>query len=195
MAEHSMTTTIDEIPAGTTELPVPDGDWSVDPQRSEIGFAVKEMWGLRTVRGVFGAYDGSLKIRGGGAAGDLTIEAGSLDTGHNRRDQHLRSPAFFDVERHPRIVFDATAITAREGGLTVKGELAIGSSRVRLEIPVHVEQMADGALRLEGKTTVSRKAAGMAWNKLGMIRGDAMLHTEVTLKRAGSYRSFAPPVR
>jgi hypothetical protein len=52
--------------------------------------------------------------------------------------------------------------------------------RVRLEIPVNVEQMADGALRLEGKTTVSRKAAGVAWNKLGMIRDDAMLDVQLT---------------
>jgi polyisoprenoid-binding protein YceI len=166
------------------ELPLPDGLWRVDPRRSEIGFAVKEMWGLHAVRGVFGAYDGSLNVRAGGAAGELTIEAGSLDTGNNRRDQHLRSPAFFDVERHPRIMFTATAVTARDGGLTVTGELAIGSARVRLEIPVNVEQLADGVLRLEGRTTVSRQAAGVAWNKLGMIRGDAMLHAQLALKRA-----------
>jgi hypothetical protein len=83
-------------------------------------------------------------------------------------------------------VFTATAVTARDGGLTVTGELAIGSSRVRLEMPVNVEQMPDGALRLEGKTTVSREAAGVAWNMLGMIRGDAMLHAQLTLKRAAS---------
>jgi polyisoprenoid-binding protein YceI len=181
-----MTTRVDHIPAARSELPLPDGVWSVDPQRSEIGFAVKEMWGLHTVRGVFGAYDGSLKVQAGGAAGELTIEAGRLDTGNNRRDKHLRSPAFFDVERHPLIVFTATALTARDGGLTVTGELAIRSSRVRLEIPVDVEQVADDALRVEGNTTVSRKAAGLAWNKLGMIRGDAMLHARLTLKRAAS---------
>jgi polyisoprenoid-binding protein YceI len=162
---------------------LPDGIWNVDPQRSEIGFAVKEMWGLRTVRGVFGAYDGSLEVRAGSAAGELTIEAGSLDTGHKKRDQHLRSPAFFDVERHPRIVFTATAVTARDGGATVAGELLIGPSRARLEIPANVDRTADGALRVEGETTVSREAAGLAWNKLGMIRGDAVLRARLTLNR------------
>jgi polyisoprenoid-binding protein YceI len=181
-----MTTGIDHIAGSTTELPLPDGVWSVDARRSEIGFAVTEMWGLHTVRGVFGAYDGSLTVRAGGAAGELTIEVRSLDTGRNRRDQHLRSPAFFDAERDPRIVFTATAVTARDRGLTVTGELAIGSSRVRLEIPVKVERAADGTLLLEGKTTVSRKAAGLAWNKLGMIRDDALLHAQLTLKRANS---------
>jgi polyisoprenoid-binding protein YceI len=163
-----MTSGIDHISAGTTELPLPDGVWSVDRQRSEIGFAVKDLWGLRTVRGAFATYDGSLNVRAPDAGGELTIEAASLDTGNNRRDQHLRSPAFFDVEQHPRIVFTATTVTTRDRGLTVTGELAIGPSRMRLEIPVNVEQMADGAVRLEGKTTVSREAAGVAWNVLGM---------------------------
>jgi YceI-like domain len=51
----------------------------------------------------------------GGATGDLTIGASSLDTGHNRRDRHLRSPGFFDAERHPHIVFTAAAVTAPTG--------------------------------------------------------------------------------
>jgi polyisoprenoid-binding protein YceI len=181
-----MTTAIEHIPAGANELALPDGVWSVDPHRSEIGFAVKGMWGLQTVRGVFGAYGGGLLVRAGGATGEVTIEAGSLDTGNEKRDRHLRSPDFFDVQRHPRIVVTATAVTARDGGLTVTGELAIGSSRVRLEIPVDVEHLADGVLHLEGTTTVSRRAAGVAWNRLGMIRGDAMLHAQLTLERAAS---------
>jgi len=172
---------IDTSPDESTELPLPDGVWSVDPQRSEIGFAVKAMWGLQTVRGLFGAYDGSLKVRAGSAAGELTINAASLDTGNNKRDQHLRSPDFFDVERHPRIVFTATTVTVRESALTVTGELAIGSSHTRLEIPVSVAPMADGALRLNGETTIPRDALGVAWNKLGMIRGEAMLHAQLTL--------------
>jgi polyisoprenoid-binding protein YceI len=180
-----MTTTIDHIPSGTNESPLPDGVWRVDLQRSEIGFAVKEMWGLRTVRGVFGAFDGSLEVLAGVAAGGLTIEAGSLDTGNRSRDAHLRSPAFFDVERHPRIVFAATAVTVRDGGLTVNGVLLLGASRVRLAIPVDVET-GDGALRLEGTTTVSREATGLAWNKLGFIRGDAVLNVRIALERAAT---------
>lgn len=163
-----------------------DGIWSVAPSRSEIGFAVKDMWGLRTVRGVFGAYHGTLEVRAGGARGELAILADSLDTGDRRRDRHLRSPAFFDVERHPRILFTVTAATPRDGGLTVSGKLAIGTSLVRLEIPVEAEQMGAGALRLEGSTTVSREAAGLGWNKVGMIRGDATLHARLTLERATS---------
>ena len=166
----------------TTEDPFPDGIWRIDPEGSEVGFAVTELWGLRTVHGVFGALEGHLTVDGGAAAGELTIEAASLDTGQRRRDRHLRSPAFFDVERQPRIVFAATAVSARQTGPTVQGELAIGSARVPLEIPVTVEPLADGGLRVAGEASVSRQAAGLDWNKLGMIRGDALLHARLTLE-------------
>jgi polyisoprenoid-binding protein YceI len=175
--------TLDQIPAGATEHGLPDGVWSVDPQRSEVGFAVKEMWGLRTVRGVFTACEGSLKLHAGNAAGALTIEADSVDTANRRRNRHLRSAAFFDVEQHPRIVFTTRSVSAADGGLRVIGDLAIGASRTRLAIPVTGERLADGTLRLEGETTVSRKAAGLGWNKLGSIRDDAVLHARLTLQR------------
>jgi len=161
---------------------LPEGFWKVDPERSEIGFAVKSM-GLITVRGVFHEYAGSLGVREGGADGELTIEAASLDTRNKRRDKHLRSSDFFDVERHPRIVFTATAVTARDGGVTVAGDLVIGSTRLRLELPVNVEPSAGGAVRLEGRTTVPRAAAGLDWNWLGMVGRDATLHARLVLER------------
>jgi polyisoprenoid-binding protein YceI len=165
------------------ETPVPVGTWSVDPQRSEIGFAAKDMWGLRTVRGAFGDYEGRLTVSDRAIGGELTIDAASLETGNKRRDRHLRSPAFFDVERSPRVRFIATALAAREGALALTGELVIGRSRARLEIPVNLEHRTDGALRVEGRTNVSRQSAGLGWNMLGMIRGEAMLHARLTLER------------
>ena len=86
-----------------------------------------------------------------------------------------------DLNVSTQVTLDAKI--EKEGGLTVAGELMIGSSRVRLEIPANVEQMAGGDVRLEGQTTVSRTAAGVAWNGLGMIRGDATLHARLTLER------------
>jgi hypothetical protein len=79
--------------------------------------------------------------------------------------------------RMPHIATEAVSREEIRAGVerlvTVTGELAIGSSRVRLELPVNVDRLADGALRLEGRTTVARQTAGLGWNKLGMIRGDA----------------------
>ena len=177
-----MTTSTNQAAVSTTELPIPEGVWGVDPEDSEIGFAVKSM-GLITVRGVFRKYGGSLKVRGNDAAVELAIEAASLDTRNKRRDKHLRSSDFFDAERQPRIVFTATAATPRDTGVTVIGDLVIGSTRIPLEIPVKVEHAAGGAVRLEGETTVPRAATGLGWNWLGMVGRDARLHARLTLER------------
>jgi polyisoprenoid-binding protein YceI len=152
-----------------------DGVWSIDPRRSELGFAVKDMWGLRTVRGRFATFEG--RVHAG--QGALSIDAASLATGDQRRDRHLRSGSFFAVERHPRIGFTATAVTDD----TVTGELAIGSARIPLEIPVRMEHLGEDVVRLHAETAVSREAAGLGWNTLGMIRGDALLHARLTLTR------------
>ena len=140
---------------------------------------------MPTVRGVLPAPCGRLTVRAHQAVGQLTIETESLDTGNKRRDKHLRSADFLDVERRPRIVFTATTLAKGDGGSTVTGELEIGSTHTQLEIPVNIEQTADGAL-LHGETTVSRKTAGMAWNTLGMIGDDAMVNAQPTLTRAVS---------
>jgi polyisoprenoid-binding protein YceI len=59
-------------------------------------------------------------------------------------------------------VFTTTAVAARDRGLTLTGELTIGSQSRPLEIPVDVEQTGDGAIHLDGRTTISRAAVGVA---------------------------------
>jgi polyisoprenoid-binding protein YceI len=180
-----------ELPMSTTqhrtpELPVPAGIWRVDPEKSEIGFAVKGMWGLQTVRGVFRTYDGTLSVVDEGADAELTIEAASLDTGNTKRDAHLRSADFLDVERHQRIVFTTTTVVAGGGGLLVGGDLTVGVLQSTLQIPFEVRDGADGGVLLRGAANLPREAAGLGWNKLGVIRGDVQLHARLVLSLAGA---------
>lgn len=167
----------------TSDLALAKGVWQIDRESSELGFAVRSLWGLQTVRGVFRAFDGELRVRERRAEGELRIEAASLDTGIAKRDGHLRSPAFFDVDRHPQIVFVVTAASDRHGQLAIDGELTIGAARVRLQVPAALDTSAE-LIRLRAETTASREDAGLAWNKLGMIRGEARLHGDLTLRRS-----------
>ena len=94
----------------TTPLPV--GTWVVDPKHSHVGFQVKHM-GIATVRGKFDAYTGRLQIgTDGTAVASGTVQAASVDTNEPKRDNHLRSPDFFDVERFPQLSFTSTRIVA-----------------------------------------------------------------------------------
>jgi polyisoprenoid-binding protein YceI len=169
---------------GAPRRPLDDGVWRLDQERTEIGFAVGKLWGLRTVRGTFSGAHGRFEVRAGAAKGKLTIEAASIGTVNRTRDRHLRSPAFFDVERYPEIVFTTASVAAGEKGLSIAGELAIRASRTRIEIPLSVERTVDGGLRMEGDTTVSRSAAGVPRNLLGVIRDDTLLHVRLTLAPA-----------
>jgi polyisoprenoid-binding protein YceI len=90
---------------------VPTGTWVVDPSHSRVGFAVKHM-GIATVRGHFNEYEGRLEV-----GEDLehtraygTVKTTSVSTDWDQRDQHLRSPDFFDVEQYPELKFESTKI-------------------------------------------------------------------------------------
>lgn len=174
-----------EQPVGRELGALPAGEWVVDPTRSEIGFAVKVM-GLMAVRGVFDEFTGILDVTGADAVGALTVQAASLNTRNRRRDQHLRSADFFDAIRYPAIRFSAAGATAGGTGMIIAGELEIGSARTLLEIPATAARLDDGALRIVGKITVSRKAVGLTWNWLGTVSDKAALHAALTLASPGA---------
>jgi polyisoprenoid-binding protein YceI len=139
----------------TTATLIPTGTYTVDPAHSRVGFSVKHM-GIVTVRGEFGAFEGSLEIGEDGAVASGTAQAVSVDTSEPQRDEHLRSGDFFDAERFPQIAFRSTTIRPLDedtfaivGDLTMHGitrEVALeaeiqgsdtdpwGNERVALEI-------------------------------------------------------------
>jgi polyisoprenoid-binding protein YceI len=95
----------------TTSAPPLTGTWAVDPDRSRVGFQVKQL-GLSSVRGTFSEFEGTLEL-GDGLAGSRaygSVSVASLDTHHKRRDAHLRSPDFLDAERYPELTFEASEI-------------------------------------------------------------------------------------
>ena len=159
--------------------------WTVDPEHTSVQFAVKTFWGLMTVRGRFDRFDGSYEIGQEGAKIELTIEADSLDTGNGTRDEHLRSPDFFDVVSHPHVRFASTRIHDVGGGLLhVVGRLEAAGNVAPLEFPATVRPVADG-LEVEATTTVDQSLLGMSSGQLGMIRPPATLHVKARLSGAG----------
>jgi polyisoprenoid-binding protein YceI len=177
-----------------SDLGLPVGVWNTEPSSSRLEFAVKTMWGLATVNGHFERFRGQLDVEPEGARGELTVEAESFDTGHAKRDSHLRSADFFDVASHPTISFVASAITPRAGqDLTITGDLTVAGRVVPLQLPVNVTQGDNGRLHLAAAATVSREQAGMTWNRGGMIRGDIRLIAELELTPAAGPGRDARP--
>ncbi len=82
---------------------VETGLWQLDATRSTVAISHVTMWGMVTVKGTFTGVSGEGEVRPDGTVrGAVTLDAASLDTKHTKRDEHLRSADFFDVEHHPR---------------------------------------------------------------------------------------------
>jgi polyisoprenoid-binding protein YceI len=109
--------------ASTTGLPT--GTWTVDPVHSSVEFQVKHL-GIATVKGQFNDFEGTLEVGPDGATAYGTVTVDSVDTREPQRDEHLRSPDFFDAATHPKISFRSTAIRpAGDGEFEIDGDLEI----------------------------------------------------------------------
>ena len=157
--------------------------WRLDPSASSAEFRVPNFWGLTTDKGRFQRLDGWLEVDDDQQwRMELTLDAASLDTGNRRRDRHLSSAAFFDVERHPEVRFRASTVTDHgDGRLHVEGELEAAGGRARLQVEVAVEH-ADGRLDLDAAATVDQRQLGMTFSPLGVIRTPTALSVQARLR-------------
>jgi polyisoprenoid-binding protein YceI len=104
------------------------GNWQIDPNHTAAQFSVRHL-GLSTVRGAFTKVSGTAKYDPADPSKDsleVTIDANSVDTRVEMRDNDLRSPRFFDVQKYPTITFHSKAAKAAGAGkLKITGDLTI----------------------------------------------------------------------
>ena len=171
-----------------TLLSDPDlsGVWNIVPDRSAITFKVRNMWGLLNVKGRFTEFSGEGQLTGkGGVFGRLDIRAASLSTGIGRRDKHLRSADFFDVERFPEISVVVTAVHPTEGkAADLRANFTIKGVTAPLPLPVTFTELEDGSIQISGQTKIDRYQFDLGWNKFGMIGTTATAAAEAIFVRA-----------
>ncbi|MEU6257459.1 YceI family protein [Streptomyces sp. NPDC047043] len=152
---------------------VETGVWQLDAAASTVALRHKTMWGLVTVKGTFTAVGGHGEVGADGSAtGTITLNAATLDTKNKKRDEHLRSADFFDVENHPEITFAVRSAKAGAGdSVEVSGQLTVrGISRPQ-SLTARLAGADADALTLDTEFTVDRGEFGLGWNQMGMIRG------------------------
>lgn len=104
--------------------------WVVDPTHSEIGFKIKHLM-ITNVSGKFEAFEAEVQTEGEDFATaqiEARIKTSSINTNNLQRDEHLRNSDFFEVEKHPEILFTSTRVEKIDndnfvlhGNLTLKG--------------------------------------------------------------------------
>lgn len=98
-------------------------DYKIDGAHTAISFTIGHMGFSKTV-GRFNEFEGTFSDTSGAESVDITIKANSIDSNHEARDKHLRSPDFFDVKQYPNLTFKSTSVTGDKivGDLTMHGK-------------------------------------------------------------------------
>jgi polyisoprenoid-binding protein YceI len=148
-------------------------EWDVDQAHSHAQFGVRHMM-VSTVRGTFDKLSGTVSIDENDPTRskiDIQIDANTVNTREPKRDAHLRSADFFDVEKHPTITFKSTAIErAGQGAYRVTGDLSMHgitkSVTLAVEGPTAEQKTPWGTITrgLSATGKVNRKDWGLNWN-------------------------------
>ncbi len=158
--------------------------WTFDLAHSSVQFHVRHLL-VSKVHGRFLKWGGKLELDGDDLARsriDVAIDAASIYTEEQKRDDHLRSPDFFDVAKYPQITFTSRSIDKKASDrYEVTGDLTIhGTTRTVILDVEGGERNKDpwGGLRtgFSAKTSISRKDFGLTWNVAletgGLLVGD-----------------------
>jgi polyisoprenoid-binding protein YceI len=155
---------------GTAEvLAAAVGTWTLDAAATTIDVHTKAMWGMVKVNAHFKALEGSGVVGADGSVtGSLTVDAASVDSGVAKRDEHLRTKDFFEVETHPTFVYEATSVApAADGTFAISGTFTVhGQTR---PLTVTATATPDGADRVtvNGTADLDRTDWGLTWTKMG----------------------------
>lgn len=167
--------------------------WTIDNGHSEVTFSARHMM-LSTVRGRFNTFSGTIdfdEVDPVKSMVDIKIDTASIETRDEKRDGHLKSPDFFEVEKYPVMAFKSTKIekTGAETG-KLHGDLTIKGVTKPVVLDVQYNGQAKSpwgatSAGFSGKTSIDRKDWGLTWNVAletgGILVGDK-INIEIDLE-------------
>ena len=173
-----------------TTTSIPAGTYTIDPSHSSIEFTVKHM-GLATVRGQFTEFEGSIESDGERASVTGTVQASSVTTHNQQRDEHLVTNDFFGVEDNPQISFQADSIELDDdGSVRIPGQITIKGVTRDIELTGDyagggMDPWGNERVGLEVSTKIDRRDFGLEWNQ-PLAGGGLLVSNNVTLLLSAS---------
>jgi polyisoprenoid-binding protein YceI len=178
----------------------PTEAWGVDKAHSSASFKIRHL--MSNVTGNFSDLDAAINIdraKPQNSSVEFTIQAASINTGNANRDNHLKSPDFFDVEKFPTITFKSKSIKAKsKNDFDVTGDLTIHGVTKTVTLPVSFlgfgkDPRGNEKGGFEIETTLNRKDYGIVWNRAidegGVLLGDDV---KVTIELEVGKKAPAP---
>ncbi len=169
------------------ELPAA-GTYAIDEAHTHAGFAVRHM-AVSRVRGRFAKVEGTLVVGEDPLQSSVTvsIDANSIDTRDETRDNHLRSADFLDVENHPTLTFTSTAVHPDgaaawkvDGDLTIRGTTRPVVLAVTLEGAVQ-DPYGNYRVGFSARTEIDRDDFGVSFNAV-MEAGGVVVAKKVAIE-------------
>ncbi len=150
--------------------------WDLDKDHSNVGFKVKHLV-ITTVEGSFSDYDGHIMFDGKNwkdAVVEVTVQMESVNTNNEKRDQHLRSADFFEVDKFPVMTFKSTKVTPADenGNFKITGDLTIKGVTHQVTFDGVFHGLVTGPMGktragFSASTTIDRQDYNVKWdNKL-----------------------------
>ncbi len=174
--------------------------WSIDPDHSSAQFKIRHLM-VSYVRGEFGKVSGAIRIDDKEITNSkvtATIDVPSINTGVEKRDNHLRSADFFDAVKYPTITFiSKKAIRIGDGKFKIIGDITThGITReVTLDVEGPTPQIKDkrGNIKMGASATtkISRKDFGLRWNEVletggGVVGDEVLISLEIEMVKKQS---------
>jgi len=171
------------------------GEYVIDPDHSQVIFKVKHL-AISTVTGSFDVFEGTYTLDSDNIAQssvDTTISAASINTNKAKRDDHLRSNEFLDVEKYPNITFKSKEIKKGDGNnFQIIGDLTIHGVTKEVTLDgtyegyIASDPWGKERTAFIANGVINRKDFGMTWNKAleagGFVVGDEV---RITLEVEG----------
>lgn len=139
------------FPAGVLAAPE---SYTIDPAHTYPNFSINHL-NFSTMHGRFNKTSGKITVDQAKKTGtvNVTIDAASVDTGFQKRDDHLRSPDFLNVAEFPEITYKSTQVTLKDdGSATVQGSLTLAG--VTKPVALSVRKMNCGVHPMDPKKYV-----------------------------------------
>lgn len=172
--------------------------WVIDPSHSEIAFKIRHLM-ITNVKGRFEEFEADIVTTNDDfmtAEIDCAIKVDSVTTGNADRDMHLKSEAFFDVERFPQMTFKANSYenVDDDGSYELWGELTVKGVAKKIKLDVEFGGVVKdpwgnekAGFTINGK--INRKDWGLNWNAAletgGVMLGDdVVISCDIQLQRA-----------
>jgi polyisoprenoid-binding protein YceI len=163
--------------------------YKIDTSHSSVEFKIRHLVGR--VPGGFRDFSGTIEMDPANvSAGSVkvTIQATSIDTRNEDRDNHLRNEDFFDVKKFPTITYESTKVTGSGEKFQVEGNLTMHGVTRPVTLDVEVlgvgpDPWGNTRIGFEATATINRKDFGISWNR-ALDTGGVILGEDVEISMA-----------